>query len=113
MAEQLSEMKCVPCSGDEPQATEQEIAEYRQEVPKWDIIEEEGVNKLRRTFDFKNFRQALSFTNAVGEVAEEEDHHPTLVTEWGKATVTWWTHAISGLHRNDFIMAAKTDELYD
>jgi 4a-hydroxytetrahydrobiopterin dehydratase len=113
MAEQLSEMKCVPCSGDEPRATKQEIAEYRQEVPKWEIVEEEGVNKLRRTFDFKNFRQALSFTNAVGEVAEEEDHHPTLVTEWGKTNVTWWTHAISGLHRNDFIMAAKTDELYD
>ena len=61
---------------------------------------------------FKNFVQALAFTHRVGELAEEQDHHPALLTEWGKVTVTWWTHAVKGLHRNDFIMAAKTDELY-
>jgi 4a-hydroxytetrahydrobiopterin dehydratase len=61
---------------------------------------------------YKNFVEALHFTNKVGELAETEGHHPSLLTEWGKVTVTWWTHKINGLHRNDFIMAAKTDELY-
>jgi 4a-hydroxytetrahydrobiopterin dehydratase len=74
-------------------------------------VERKGTKRLERTFKFENFAQALSFTNKVGEQAEEEGHHPALLTEWGKVTVTWWTHKIGGLHRNDFIMAAKTDEL--
>ncbi len=67
---------------------------------------------LRRLFHFDTFAQALEFTTKVGELAEEEGHHPALLTEWGRATVMWWTHKIKGLHRNDFIMAAKTDALY-
>jgi 4a-hydroxytetrahydrobiopterin dehydratase len=66
---------------------------------------------LERLYTFKNFKQALAFTNKVAQMAEEEFHHPSLLTEWGKVTVTWWTHAIGGLHRNDFICAAKTDQL--
>jgi 4a-hydroxytetrahydrobiopterin dehydratase len=66
-----------------------------------------------RAFKFKNFTEALAFTDQVGEIAEEEGHHPALFTEWGKVTVRWWTHKIGGLHENDFIMAAKTDRLYD
>ena len=112
MPDQLRQMKCVPCSGDEPQATDEEIQEYQEQVPEWEIIEKGGVRRLRREFDFKNFREALAFTNRVGELAEEQDHHPLLKTEWGKVTVQWWTHAIGGLHRNDFIMAAKTSDLY-
>ena len=109
---QLATLKCVACRGDEPQATAQEIEAWRPQVPEWELIEEDGVRKLRRVFKFKNFRQALEFTNRVGEIAEEQDHHPMLVTEWGKVTVTWWTHKIGGLHRNDFIMAARTDEVH-
>ena len=67
----------------------------------------------QQEFKFKNFVQALEFTNQVGRLAEEECHHPALLTEWGRVTVTWWTHKIKGLHRNDFVMAAKTDELYE
>jgi 4a-hydroxytetrahydrobiopterin dehydratase len=63
-------------------------------------------------FRFKNFRQALEFTNKIGDIAEQEGHHPVIVTEWGRVKVSWWTHKIQGLHQNDFIMAAKTDELY-
>ena len=63
-------------------------------------------------FRFDDFAKALAFTNALGQLAEEEDHHPALLTEWGRVTVTWWTHKIRGLHRNDFVMAAKADELY-
>ena len=88
-----------------------EIAVLRPKVPEWQVVEREGIKRLERVFRFPNFAQALAFTNRVGEQAEEEGHHPALLTEWGKVTVTWWTHKIGGLHRNDFIMAAKTDEL--
>ena len=70
------------------------------------------MDHLERVFQFPDFAQALAFTNRVGALAEEEGHHPALLTEWGKVTVAWWTHAIGGLHRNDFIMAAKTDQIY-
>jgi 4a-hydroxytetrahydrobiopterin dehydratase len=89
-----------------------EIAGLKPEVPDWTVVEKDGIPRLERQFKLKNFAQALEFTNRVGEIAEAEDHHPALLTEWGQVTVTWWTHKIKGLHRNDFIMAAKTDELY-
>jgi 4a-hydroxytetrahydrobiopterin dehydratase len=72
----------------------------------------DGIKRLRRVFPVDDFAQALEFTKKVGQLAEEEGHHPALLTEWGRTTVTWWTHKIKGLHRNDFVMAAKTDELY-
>jgi 4a-hydroxytetrahydrobiopterin dehydratase len=109
----LAEMRCVPCKGDEPTVTDEEMRGYRKEVPEWKVIEREGVKHLERQFKFKDFSEALDFTIEVGDLAEEEDHHPVITTEWGKVKVTWWTHAIGGLHRNDFIMAAKTDELYE
>lgn len=108
----LKEMKCVPCRGDEPPVTEAEIADLKPKVPDWQIVEQNNMKRLQREFKFADFAGALAFTNRVGEIAEEEDHHPVLVTEWGKVTVTWWTHKIEGLHRNDFIMAAKTDDQY-
>lgn len=110
--EQLSGMKCTACRGGEPTLTDAEIAEYHPQVPDWEIVERNGIKRLERVFKFPNFAQALAFTNRVGELAEEEGHHPALLTEWGRVTVTWWTHKIRGLHRNDFIMAAKTDQAY-
>lgn len=109
---ELLEQKCVPCSGELPPATEAEINEYKTQIPDWDIITENGELHLRRVYNFPDFKTALAFTQAVGELAEAEGHHPAILTEWGKATVTWWTHAIHGLHQNDFIMAAKTDSLF-
>jgi 4a-hydroxytetrahydrobiopterin dehydratase len=108
---QLSEMKCTACRGGEPTLSETEIGELRPRVPGWQLVEREGIKRLERVFGFRNFAEALAFTDRVGGLAEEEGHHPALLTEWGKVTVTWWTHKIGGLHRNDFIMAAKTDEL--
>jgi 4a-hydroxytetrahydrobiopterin dehydratase len=105
-------MKCTACRGDEPTLTDDEIAQMRPQVPEWQVVEREGIKRLERVFRFRNFAQALAFTNKVGEQAEEEGHHPALLTEWGKVTVTWWTHKIGGLHQNDFIMAARTDELF-
>jgi 4a-hydroxytetrahydrobiopterin dehydratase len=82
------------------------------QLPDWEVIELDSINQLSRTFKFNNFVTALEFTNQVGELAEQEDHHPSILTEWGRVTVTWWTHAVSGLHVNDFISAAKTDQLF-
>ena len=109
--ERLSEMTCVACRRDAPTVTAEEIEELSPQVPDWELVDVDGVPRLRRVFPFSNFADALAFTNAVGEIAEQEGHHPELVTEWGRTTVSWWTHKIRGLHRNDFVMAAKTDEL--
>ena len=109
---ELAEMKCTACRGDEPTLTDAEIAELHPQVPEWQVLERQGIKRLERTFRFDNFAQALAFTDRVGEQAEEEGHHPALLTEWGKVTVTWWTHKIKGLHQNDFIMAARTDGLF-
>ena len=109
--ERLSEMTCVACRRDAPTVTAEEIAELSPQVPDWELVEVDGVPRLRRAFQFANFADALAFTDAVGEIAEHEGHHPELVTEWGRTTVSWWTHKIRGLHSNDFVMAAKTDEL--
>ena len=108
---ELSEMKCTACRGDEPTLTDTEIAELHPQVAEWELVEIDGIKRLRRVFMFDDFAQALEFTNSVGRLAEEEGHHPALLTEWGRTTVSWWTHKIRGLHRNDFIMAAKTDRL--
>jgi 4a-hydroxytetrahydrobiopterin dehydratase len=110
--EALKEMRCVACRSDAPTVTAAEIAELQPQVPEWEITDQAGIKKLSRMFRFDDFANALAFTNALGELAEQEDHHPALLTEWGRVTVTWWTHKIRGLHRNDFVMAAKADELY-
>ena len=110
--EALTAMKCVACRADSPKVTEAEIAEFKPQIPAWQTVEREGIPRLERVFKFPDFAQAVAFTNRVAELAEAEDHHPAILTEWGKVTVTWWTHKIRGLHRNDFVAAAKTDELY-
>jgi len=109
---QLTQLKCIACRKGEPTVTDEEIAEFRPQVPDWNIIEVDGVKRLEKVFKFDNFVLALAFTNKIGQLAEEEGHHPALLTEWGKVTVSWWTHKIGGLHRNDFIMAAKTDQMF-
>lgn len=107
----LASMRCEACRADAPKVTEAETAKLLLQVPQWEVLEEEGARRLRRRFRFDNFAQALAFTNAVASVAEEHGHHPSLLTEYGSVTVTWWSRKINGLHVNDFIMAAKTDGL--
>ena len=109
---ELAEQKCEACRVGAPSVTADEIAELHPRLPDWRIIDEDGIPKLDRVFKFKNFKDAISFTDRVGEAAEVEGHHPRLTTEWGRVAVTWWTHKIRNLHRNDFIMAAKTDAIY-
>lgn len=108
----LSSFKCVACRGGEPTLTDAEIAELHPQVPEWQIKEVDSVKRIERVFKLKNFVEAIAFTNKVGLIAEEEDHHPLIITEWGRVTVQWWSHKIKGLHKNDFIMAAKTDEVF-
>ncbi|HYQ39967.1 MAG TPA: 4a-hydroxytetrahydrobiopterin dehydratase [Pseudomonas sp.] len=107
----LDHAHCEACRADAPQVSETELAELIHQIPDWNIEVRDGVMQLEKAFAFADFRAALAFTNAVGAIAEAEGHHPALLTEWGKVTVTWWTHKIGGLHRNDFIMAARTDRL--
>ena len=107
----LAHGKCVACRRSEPTMTEAEIAELHPQVSNWQVVERNGIPLLERVFQFKDFMEAMAFTNKVAAVAEEQGHHPLIVTEWGRVTVQWWTHIIKGLHRNDFIMAAKTDGL--
>ena len=108
--ENLAGKKCVPCRGGEPTLTDAEIENLKSFVSLWQIKDVDGVKRLERVFKLKNFTEALEFTNKIGAIAEAEDHHPLIVTEWGRVTVQWWTHKIRGLHNNDFIMAAKTNE---
>ncbi|WP_038194695.1 4a-hydroxytetrahydrobiopterin dehydratase [Vibrio nigripulchritudo] len=112
MSETLSESSCEACRMDAPRVEKREAEQLLQQIPEWNLIEIDGINQLERIYKFKNFKQALAFTNLVGEMAESEGHHPALTTEWGKVTVQWWSHSIKGLHRNDFICAAKTDLLF-
>ena len=111
MSQELVRAKCVPCRGGEPTLNDTEVAELRSSTPEWSIIERDGIKRLERVFKFKNFAEAIGLTDMVAALAESEGHHPAILTEWGRVTITWWTHKIRGLHRNDFIMAAKTDVL--
>jgi 4a-hydroxytetrahydrobiopterin dehydratase len=108
----LEQASCEACRKDAPALTEDEIRHLLKQVPEWTQLERKGEKQIERVFKFRNFAQALAFTQSVGELAEREQHHPALLTEWGKVTVTWWTHKIGGLHKNDFIMAARTDGLF-
>jgi len=108
----LSQQACEACRADAPKVTGQEKQELLSAIPDWEDVMVDGEEQLRRVFTFKNFVEAQTFTNKVADLAEAENHHPAILLEWGKATVRWWTHKIGGLHKNDFIMAARTDELY-
>jgi 4a-hydroxytetrahydrobiopterin dehydratase len=108
----LAKERCTPCHEGEPAIDEREKSERLGKLPGWEIVRKSGVPTLERSFIFEDFKQAMDFAMRVGEEAEEQDHHPSLTVDWGRVTVRWSTHKIKDLHRNDFIMAAKTDELY-
>lgn len=108
---ELANQQCEACRVDAPRLSKEELQDLLPQIPDWQVKEQENVPRLQREFKFKNFVEALSFVNKVGDLAESENHHPEITFTWGKATVSWWTHKIRGLHRNDVIMAAKTDGL--
>ena len=104
----LLEKKCVPCREGTPPLTAEAVEHLRKEVPEWNVIEN---TEIQRTFPFENFAEGLSFVNQIGRLADEEDHHPTIELSYKKATVRLTTHAIDGLSENDFILAAKIDQI--
>ncbi|WIO75461.1 4a-hydroxytetrahydrobiopterin dehydratase [Porticoccaceae bacterium LTM1] len=106
----LAKQSCEACRADAPKVSDEELKELVLSIPEWSAPVRDGVMQLEREYNFRNFKDALVFANKVATIAEEEFHHPSILLEWGKVTVTWWTHKINGLHRNDFIMAARTDE---
>ena len=108
---ELNHMLCVPCPAGSPPMLDAQCRKLLANIPGWELVTIEKSVRLRRTFVFADFSEALAFTNRVGELAEAEEHHPELVTRWGEVTVFWWTHSIGGVHLNDFIMAARTGAL--
>jgi 4a-hydroxytetrahydrobiopterin dehydratase len=102
----LAAGKCVACRAGEPTLTDAEIQDFLLHVNQWQVKEVDGIKRLE-----KNFAQALEFTNRIGAIAEEENHHPLIITEWRRVILQFCTHKIGGLHKNDFIKAAKSDEL--
>lgn len=108
--EELSQKKCVPCEGGVPPLKGNDLQELSQKLDSsWDLVDERYLHK---TYKFKNFRKALDFTNQVGEIAEEQGHHPDIELSWGKVGIKLLTHKIDGLTESDFIMAAKCDAAY-
>lgn len=107
----LSKASCGPCHANATSLSATQIRELLTQLADWSLIEVDGIKQLQRQYKFKNFITAMAFANQLAQIAEEEGHHPSILVEWGKVTVTWWTHSIKGLHHNDFIMAAKTDSL--
>ena len=110
--EMFAQEPCIPCRADAPRLNDAEIDELRLNTPMWAVVDVSGVRQLQRTFDFESYPDALAFTLRVGQLAQEQDHHPVIITRFNSVTLEWYTHAIKGLHRNDFIMAAKSDDAY-
>ena len=109
----MHHLPCEPCKKGVTPVSNDEIAIMLAKLTGWRVLEIDGIKRLRCEFKFSNFTKAMAFTNAVADIAEAEQHHPEILTEWGRVTVTWWTHSIRGLHKNDFIMAARTSHLLE
>ena len=105
----LDKKSCVPCQGGVPTLTATDIEQLSPNVPDWKVHEVEGVKRIERTFEFKDFVDAMAFVNRVAAIAEGEGHHPDLHIHWNQVRIEVWTHKIRGLHENDFILAAKID----
>ena len=105
----LKESKCEACTIDAPLVSDSEAKVLLLELDGWVIENNSGINQLIKTYKFSNYAESLDFSNKVADLAESEDHHPKIVLEYGSVEVSWWSHKIKGLHKNDFICAAKTD----
>jgi len=108
---ELSKAVCEACRPDAPLLSQAEIKSHLQLLSGWEIIEEENIQKLQRTFATQNYSNTMTFVNEVAALAESENHHPLMVVDFRQVTVLWWSHKIKGLHKNDFIMASKTSDL--
>ena len=108
----LTKKKCVPCEGGAIPFNISEIHKYQKKVDGWDVAKnEKGIFFLEKNFKFKNFKDSQNFVSNVGKISEEEGHHPDIIFGWGYAKINITTHAIEGLSENDFILAAKIDQI--
>jgi 4a-hydroxytetrahydrobiopterin dehydratase len=109
--EWLADQPCVPCRAGTAPAGDTEIEDCLRLLPGWEVTRRDGVRRLERSYSVADFATALALANRIGAIADAVDHHPALLVEWGRLTVSWWTHAIGGLHRNDFVLAARCDAI--
>ena len=112
MSTELADRRCEACGPGAPQVAEAERAKLMAALPNWTVERVGGMDQLAAEYRFADFAAALDFVGKIGELAEAENHHPKLVLEWGRVEARWWTHSIGGLHRNDFIMAARSDRAF-
>ncbi|USZ15190.1 4a-hydroxytetrahydrobiopterin dehydratase [Moraxella sp. FZFQ2102] len=113
MTTPLKDQACEVCRLDAPLVCDDQLPSLLKQIPTWQMVTINDVKRLTKVFKFKNFKQALAFANRVGDIGETAGHHPALLVEWGKVTVSWWSHEAGGLHKNDFILAARTDDAVD
>ena len=111
MSSTLLEKKCTACELGAPLVPDKDQIEFLKDLEGWQI-DKSDISKLVKTFKFSNYVKTLNFVNLIAELSESEDHHPKIIFEWGKVSLQWWSHKIEGLHTNDFICAAKSDEIY-
>ncbi|MCP4984467.1 MAG: 4a-hydroxytetrahydrobiopterin dehydratase [Gammaproteobacteria bacterium] len=107
----LSKQSCEACRAEAPKISDEDLNALMPDIADWNVVVD-GVMQLSREFGFSNFEQAMAFSKRVGDIAEAVNHHPVILTEWGRVKVTWWSQRIQGLHKNHLIMAACTDEVY-
>ena len=113
ISNRLIDEKCVACRADSLAVSIEELNSLLPLAANWELIEENGIRKLDRIFRFPTFTEAMIFTNKIALLADEEGHQPRIVTEWGRVRLTWWTHKIRNLHRNDFLMAVKSSDIFE
>ncbi len=110
--DELAGRPCEACRADAPQVTSLQCEALLEQLPQWQLVEVDGVKQLLRVYVCNSFLDAMAQAEKVAQLAQQENHHPALLEECGKLTVTWWTHKIKGLHENDFVMAARTERLF-
>jgi 4a-hydroxytetrahydrobiopterin dehydratase len=109
----MKSLSTCGCRADTKKLTPGEIEKYLSEVEGWEVITESGIQKLKRKFITRIFKRSMLFTNKVADLAEEVDHHPQIIVEFSSVTILWWSHTVEGLHKNDFILAGRSSELFE
>lgn len=107
----LTKQKCEACTIDAPLIDEKRFTELLEDLDGWEIIHQD-INILCKTYSFDSYKDSVKFSMDIAKLAEDEDHHPAILLEWGSVRLQWWSHKIKGLHMNDFICAAKSDKIY-
>lgn len=108
----LADQSLQSCLSDSLALSNNDINHYLTQLDNWQLHNKNKINQIIKTFEFKDYISAQNYSNMIAELAEQENHHPCICIEWGKVTITWWTHSIHGLFINDFIMAARCDRAY-